>query len=293
MRNLDTLTLFKELGCLFIFKQPIIILGGQKMENVFKKIILGVMAIIMVFALVACKSSDESTYEKIQSKGQLTFAMTGAYPPFNFVNEDGEVVGFDIDIANALAKEMELEAVPITTAWDGILGGLTSKRFDTIIGSMAITEKRLERVNFTSPYYYDGAQFFVPNSSTLSNLDDLEEGKVGVVTGTTFHDMLKDKENVSEIMQFESDVDNFMALEQGRMDGLVTGKFVGILAPEKYGVKIKSAGDLLYSEEIGIAVRQDDDQLLKELNKALKTIVENGSYEKISNKWFGENILER
>lgn len=265
----------------------------QKSKRVMKKIVIGIMLSVMVFTLFGCQSSDETTYEKIQSSGEMTFAMTGAYPPFNFIDEDGELAGFDIDIANALAKEMGVKAVPITTAWDGIIGGITSNRFDTIIGSMAITESRLKEVNFTDPYYYDGAQFFVPTSSAVTSLDDLDNGVVGVVTGTTFHDMLKDKENVADIMQFESDVDNFMALEQGRMDGLVTGKFVGLQAPDKYGIDIVPDGEMLYAEEIGIAVRKEDTTLLEKLNEALATIVENGTYQEISEKWFGVNILER
>jgi len=262
-------------------------------KNVMKKIVLGGLFSLMLFTLFGCQSKEETTYAKIESSNEMTFAMTGAYPPFNFINDDGDLDGFDIDIANALAKEMGIKAVPVTTAWDGILGGLTSKRFDTIIGSMAITETRLEKVNFTNPYYYDGAQFFVPSDSDIKSLDDLVDGTVGVVTGTTFHDMLKEKENIADIMQFESDVDNFMALEQGRMDGLVTGKFVGLLAPEEYGIEIVPAGEMLYAEEIGIAVRKDDAILLEKLNDALATIVENGTYQEISEKWFGVNILER
>ncbi len=261
-------------------------------NNWVKKIVLGAIFTLLLVTLIGCQSSDETTYAKIQDAGEMTFAMTGAYPPFNFIDEEGDLAGFDIDIANALANEMGVKAVPITTAWDGIIGGLTSNRFDMIIGSMAITESRLEEVNFTDPYYYDGAQFFVPSESDVTGLDDLEEGVVGVVTGTTFHDMLNEKDNITDIRQFESDVDNFMALEQGRMDGLVTGIFVGLQAPAKFGIQIKPAGEMLYAEEIGIAVRKEDEELLEKLNEALLTIIENGTYEEISIKWFGVNLLE-
>lgn len=264
-----------------------------KRNNILKRVTFGLLVSMLLLTMFGCQSKDETTYDKIMSSKEMTFAMTGAYPPFNFMDNDGNLTGFDIDIANALAEQLGVKAVPITTAWDGILGGLTSTRFDTIIGSMAITETRLEKVSFTNPYYYDGAQFFVPGDSTIENIEALKDGTVGVVTGTTFHDMLKEKENIADIMQFESDVDNFMALGQGRMDGLVTGKFVGLQAPEKYDVDIKPAGTMLYAEEIGIAVRKDDTVLLEKLNEALATIIENGTYEEISLKWFGVNILEQ
>jgi len=256
-----------------------------------KIILLSVLMISLFF--IGCNNKDQTTMEKIKDKGEMTFAMTGGYPPFNFINEDGDLDGFDIDIAKALAKEMGVEAKPITTAWDGIIGGLLSKRFDTIIGSMAITEARLEKVNFTNPYYYDGAQFFSTSDSNLKSIKDLKDGKVGVVTGTTYHNALTEMDNIAQIMQFESDVDNIMALEQNRIDGLVTGRFVGLQAPDKYGVDLVPVGEMLYSEDIGIAVRKEDKDFLDSLNKALKTIVENGTYEKISYKWFNTNILEK
>ncbi|SHE81346.1 ABC transporter substrate-binding protein [Alkalibacter saccharofermentans] len=250
------------------------------------------VALLSVVLLAGCGSSAETTYEQILEDGEMTFAMTGAYPPFNFIDENGDLAGFDIDIANAIAEKMGVVAVPITTEWDGIIGGLTGNRFDMIIGSMAITEARLEQVNFSDPYYYDGAQFFAPVGSGLSSIDDLEDGRVGVVTGTTFHDALEEMDSVGEILQFSSDVDNFMAVQQGRSDGLVTGIFVGLQAPAEYGVDIEPIGDMLYSEEIAIAIRKDDTDLLNAVNDALAEIIEDGTYAELSNKWFGVNLLE-
>jgi polar amino acid transport system substrate-binding protein len=263
------------------------------MKKFNMKVVLSAVLVLSMVLIAGCGSSPDTTLGKIEEEGTMTFAMTGQYPPFNFINEDGDIDGFDIDIAKAIAAEMGVEAEPITTAWDGIIGGLESKRFDMIIGSMAVTPERLEKVAFSDPYYYDGAQFFVPMNSDIESIEDVNGGTVGVVTGTTFHDALSEMDNVGEIMQFESDVDNFMALGQGRMDGLVTAKFVGLQAPEKYDVQIQPAGSLLYDEEIAIAIRQEDEDLLNAVNEALATLVENGTYEEISNKWFGLNILEK
>ncbi|MFZ7134189.1 MAG: ABC transporter substrate-binding protein [Eubacteriales bacterium] len=260
-----------------------------------KSVVLLILSLFIVGVLVGCSSetAEETTYDKIMDSGEMTFAMTGAYPPFNYIDEEGELTGFDIEIANAIAEKMGVEAVPQTAEWDGIVGGLTGGRFDMIIGSMAITEDRLEEVNFTNPYYYDGAQFFAKTGSGLSSIEDLENGKVGVVTGTTFHDYLKDLDNIDEILQFSSDVDNFMSVEQGRADGLVTSNVVGARAPIDYDVDIEPVGGLLYFEDIAIAIRKEDTKLLEEVNKALQTIIDDGTYEEISNQWFGMNILEK
>lgn len=259
-----------------------------------KKLFLSLVTGVLVTGLlVGCGQKDETKLVKIQEAGEMSFAMTGAYPPFNYINPEGDLVGFDIDIANALAEKMGVTAKPITGEWDGLIGGLKADRFDMIIGSMAITDARLEEVNFTDPYYYDGAQFFSKKGSGLTSIDDLVDGKVGVVTGTTFHDALKEMDNVGEILQFQSDVDNFMALEQGRTNGLVTGYFVGLQAPANYGVDIEPVGDFIYSEKIGIAIKKEETELLEAVNTALQEIIDDGTYAKISEKWFDTNILEK
>ncbi len=253
---------------------------------------LGYFLFIIFFAVVmtGCGSQTQTTFQKIKQSKEMTFAMTGAYPPFNYIGKDGKLTGFDIDIANAIAAKMGVKAKPITTAWDGIIGGLKGKRFDMIIGSMAVTEARKKQVSFTDPYYHDGAQFFAKKGSGFKNIADLKDGKVGVVTGTTFQEALSKMKNIKEVMQFESDVDNMKSVELGRADGLVTGKLVGLYGAKKYNVEIEPVGDVLYSETIAIAIRKEDKDLVEAVNKALAQMKADGTYEKISNKWFGRNI---
>ena len=114
---------------------------------------------------------------------------------------------------------------------------------------------------------------------------------MGVVTGTTFQKELEGMSNIKEILQFEGDIENFMAAADGRSDGLVTSRFVGLQAPKEYN--LVPVGQLLYTEKIGVAVRKDDNELLEALNSALKEIIEDGTYAEISNKWFSRNILEK
>ncbi len=236
---------------------------------------------------------EQDTLDVIMERGEFTFAMTGAYPPFNYIDDTGDLAGFDIDIANALANELGVEAVGITVTWDGIITGLNNGRFDSIIGSMAITEERQEQVSFSDPYYYDGAQFFGHEDATEESLFDYDSPEVGIVTGTTFHNYLEEEvEGIGNILQFESDVDNMRAVDQGRSDGLVTAVLVGLNAIEEYDMPLKPIGDPLYVEEIAIALRQEDDSLREALNEALDAIKEDGTYAEISEKWFGTNILE-
>ena len=248
---------------------------------------------IMSIALIGCGSSQNSVYQNIQDKKEMTFAMTAAYPPFNYVDGDGKIVGFDIDIANAIAEKLGVTAKPVTTEWNGLIPGLKGNRFNMVIGSMAITEDRLKEVDFSDPYYYDGAQFFAKKGSGLREIKDLKDGKVGVVTGTTFHDALKEMSNVKEILQFESDVDNMKNLDLGRSDGMVTGKWVGVYGVQQFGLDIEPVGSFIYKEIIGIAMKKGETELVEAVNNALKEMIEDGTYDEISQKWFKSNLLEQ
>ncbi|GIM27584.1 ABC transporter substrate-binding protein [Clostridium polyendosporum] len=257
-----------------------------------KKITILIMLGMLSLIFTACGESKKSNYQKILNKKEMTFAMTAAYPPFNFKDENGNLAGFDIDIANAIAEKMGVKANPITTEWNGLIPGLKGNRFDMVIGSMAITEDRLKEVDFSNPYYYDGAQFFSKKNSGFKSIQDIKDGKVGVVTGTTFHNSLQKMDNIKEILQFESDVDNMKALEQGRSDGLVTGKWVGVFGAKKFGINIEPVGGFIYKETIGIAMKKGEKDLVEAVNKALKEIIEDGTYEEISEKWFNTNLLK-
>jgi polar amino acid transport system substrate-binding protein len=259
-------------------------------KRVVKAVSMMLMLVMVLGLLAGCGKKDKSTWEAIKEEGKFTFACSGGYPPFNYIDDNGDLVGFDVEIAQALGEVMGVKAEGITTEWDGIIGGLTGNRFDTIIGSMAITEERLKQVSFTDPYYYDGAQFFAPADKGFTSLSDENVTKVGVVTGTTFEGELEKYPNVTDILNYTSDEENFIAANQGRTDGLVTSRFVGLEAPEEYN--LVPVGDLLYTENIGIAIRKEDTELLDNLNDALKTIIDNGKYDEISQKYFGCNILE-
>ena len=98
--------------------------------------------------------------DTLKEKGVIRIAISGAYPPFNFVNDQNEVVGFDAAIGTEIAKRMGLEAEIVTTAWDGIIGGLLANKYDAIVGSMTITDERDEVVDFVGPYYSDKRAIF-------------------------------------------------------------------------------------------------------------------------------------
>lgn len=221
----------------------------------------------------------------------LTFAMSGTYKPFNYV-ENGELVGFDVDIGKALAERMGRNPVPVTHPWETIIQGLKAGRYDAIIGSMAITEKRLEEVNFTRPYYRSGAQIFVAeDNTTIQGPEDLRGKKIGVVKASTFRDVALELTDEDKVIGYDSDIFALQDLVVGRVDAVITDQVVGFAAMREEGLKIKDVAEPLFIDEMGIAVRKEDTQLLEELNQALEAIIADGTYDAISEKWFGRSIL--
>jgi ABC-type amino acid transport substrate-binding protein len=118
--------------------------------------------------------ADDGSLQRVLDAGEITFAMSGGYAPFNYFDDNDELTGFDVEIGMAVAEKLGVTYTPITTDWSGIVEGLRSGRYDGIFGSMAITDEREEIVDFTDPYYYSGAQLIVRDDSKIEGVEDLK-----------------------------------------------------------------------------------------------------------------------
>jgi len=234
--------------------------------------------------------SDTGSDLNLLEEGKLTYASSGLYKPFNYT-DGGELTGFDVEIGAAIAEEMGLEPNPVTTPWETITQSLLGNKFDVIIGSMAITAERAERVNFSDPYYYSGGMLFVPEGSDeIASAEDLEGKRIGVVAQSTYDTAAQ--EYTDDIKYYNSDVVALKDLTvEGRLDAVITADVVGFEAIAA-GMEIKEVGKPLWIEQAAVAVRKDDEKLLEEINAALQAIIDDGTYEEISDKWFQRNLLD-
>lgn len=253
-----------------------------------KKGILLLICFLFLFGVATgCGSSSPATSEE---KGEFTYAMSGLYKPFNY-KEGGELTGFDVEIGQEIARRMGMKANPVTNPWETLIQGLKAKKYDAIIGSMAITDDRLEQVDFSRPYYRSGAQIYVAEENdTIKSADDLKNKIIGVVKASTFRNVALEYTSEDKVIGYDSDVIALQDLPTGRVEAVITDKMVGVVAI-KEGLKIKEVGDLLWVDEMGIAVRKGDNDLLEKINQALKDMIEDGTYDTISKKWFDYNIL--
>jgi polar amino acid transport system substrate-binding protein len=227
--------------------------------------------------------------ETLQEKGVIRIAMSGAYPPFNFVNDQNEVVGFDPAVGTEIARRMGLEAEIVTTAWDGIIGGLLANKYDAIVGSMTITEERDEVVDFVGPYYSDKRAIFTRPGSGISSLEDLEDVRVGLTLGETHEAWAREKGY--DISTYKGLPELLLELENGRVDAIVNDSIAAILALGEKGQEFEMFADPTTEPfGAGIAIREGNPELAAAMQEALDSMMEDGTYLELAEKWIGADI---
>ncbi|OEF99493.1 amino acid ABC transporter substrate-binding protein [Vulcanibacillus modesticaldus] len=255
---------------------------------------IGLLALILIgtsFVLIACGNQNLSV-EKVDDGEQIYILGTDAtYPPFENL-EDGEIVGFDIDIVKAVAEEAGIKIEVKNTGWDPLFEGINREQIDAGIAAITITEKRKQSYDFTSPYFEASQLIIVPNDSDVNSLKDLEGKKIGVQTATTGDFIVQ--EAFGKTYQGLKGYDDILAalddLQLGRIDAVVADnvvllEYLKVLKNDSF--KLVS-DDSFEKEYYGIIVKKGNDELLEKLNEGLSKIKDNGKYDEIYRKYFAE-----
>jgi His/Glu/Gln/Arg/opine family amino acid ABC transporter permease subunit len=245
-----------------------------------KKIILAVILLALGLSFNALEAPAKEPFK---------VALTGKYPPFSFYSQQGELIGFDVDVSRKIADYLGRDLEIITTEWDSILAGLLVGKYDAIIGSMAITPQRAQQVNFSDPYYQSGAQLFInkKDKEQISNIKDLYGHKVGVGLGETYEHYLSENHPQVDIVTYKSAPQTYQDMLNQRLKGFVTDRLVGLYQIKQGDMPFVPAGSLLYKEKMAIPVAKDNPQLLSKINKALTKMRQNGELDELHKKWFG------
>lgn len=250
----------------------------------------------MALFLTGCGSKSASTEDPL-ADGVLTAGTNDMYLPLEFRDENNELVGFDIDLGQALADQLGVEIEWVPTAWDGIFNGLNANQYDIVLSGTSITEDRLTGFNMTDPYLANGIVIVSrKDASPAKTPKDLAGKTVGVQIETTADyaaEALKTQENVQyTVNKYDAMLDAFAALEGKQIDNIMTdisvAQFYTSLKPEVYAV----TSDVLSNEPIGITVRKADTAFNEQLNTALDALRENGKLTEISMKWFGQDVTQ-
>ena len=219
----------------------------------------------------------------------IRFATEASYPPFETMNDKNEIVGFDVDLANALCKEIDATCTFTNQAFDSLIPALKFKKYDAVISGMDITPERSKQVAFTTPYYANSA-VVIAKKGAYTSFDQLKGKRIGMENGTTHQKYLQDKHPEVKTVAYDSYQNAIIDLKSGRLDG-VFGDTAVVNEWLKTNPQLGTATDKVtdpqyFGTGLGIAVRPDNIALLKKLNDALEAIKADGTLKKINDQWF-------
>lgn len=242
----------------------------------------------LLLFVIACFSFSSMSVAQNQT---IRFAMEASYPPFEYTNAQNEIVGFDVDIANAICDAIAAKCTFTNQAFDSLIPSLKFRRFDAVISGMDVTPERQEQVSFTSTYY-DNSAVLITTKQKAAAMADLNGKKIGLQNGTTHQKYLTEKHPEVTVVAYDSYQNAVLDLKSGRLDA-VFGDTAVIAEWLKTSDELVSVGEEItdpdfFGTGLAIAVRQNNDALLEQLNKGLQTIKDNGTYQTIYNKWFTE-----
>ena len=272
-----------------------------------KKILaLSLAAIMGMSMLSGCKSTNtasdgvDTSLEDVKAKGYFTVGLDATFAPMGFTDENGEIVGFDIDLAKAVAEIIGVEVKFQPIDWDSKSMELASGNIDVIWNGFSISEERKKEVLFTEPYLTTGQAIVVRADSDIATKADLAGKKIALQDGSTSEKALKADEEVyasvgeDNISRFKENSQVLMEVQAGRADAAVIDEiFVRYyLAEENMLDKFKVLDDKFEEEDYGVGGRLEDVSLMAAINVAILDCVENGKASEYSIKWFGEDMYK-
>ncbi|MBL8395517.1 MAG: amino acid ABC transporter substrate-binding protein [Candidatus Accumulibacter sp.] len=232
---------------------------------------------------------------KAAAPSRIVVGLDDNFPPMGFRDQQNKLVGFDIDLAREAARRLgaQVEFKPID--WNAKEAELNGKRVDALWNGLTITEKRKENIAFTTPYLENRQIVVVIARSTVRSKADLAGKVVGLQEGSSAIDAVEKDDvakSIKELKKYGDNVTALMDLSTGRLDALVVDEVVGRYYLAKKPGEYLVLEDNFGSEEYGVGVRKDDAELLARLQKTMDEMKKDGSAARISNEWFGKDIVK-
>ena len=250
-------------------------------------------------AAAAAFAAFATTAAPIAVAADLNICVEGAYPPFSEMNSSGEIVGFDIDIANALCDKIGKSCEMVQSEWDGIIPALIERKCDAIVASMSITEERMQIIDFSTKYYNSPGRFIAKEGAGLTDTAEGLAGKVvGLQRGTTFNDFMDGEMPDVELKLYGTQDEVYLDLTAGRIDAAfadsiaMSDGFLNTDAGKGYAFFGRDYLEVKYfGVGAGIAVRKGEEDLRDAFSAAIQAIRDSGEYKAINDKYFAVDIF--
>lgn len=255
------------------------------MKRIHSAVLLGLVSLFAVSA-----ANARNGLEQIRSAGVFKIGTEGTYAPYTFHDAKGDLVGFDVEIGRAVAQKLGVKAEFVEGKWDGLVAGLDVNRYDAVINQVSITEARKAKYDFSTPYIVSRAVLIVRSDNTsIRSFADLK-GKKSANTLTSNFGKLA-QSNGAEVVPVQGFNDSVELVASGRADATINDS-LSFLDFKKHqpNAKLKVVATEKDAEASGILLRKGNPELQAAINKALAAIKADGTYKKISLKYFGQDV---
>lgn len=258
-----------------------------------QKLILLLLFVFIAGIIGGCGKSQTNSAENTQlptkEPGKLIVGLCATWPPFEYRDDKGQLIGFDVDLAQEIAKDLGLEVEFKDADWQGLVPSLQKGDYDILITCFSPSEARGETVAFSEPYYKLGSSIVVlKDNDKIKSKEDLAGKVVGVQLGSA-DEMAAEKLNkeigFKELKKFKLPPDEFMDLKQGRLDAVIIGYPYAVHHIKSAGENFKVIGEPFDVEDIAMVLKKDNTELLQAVNASLARLKENGTYDKLIEKW--------
>lgn len=227
--------------------------------------------------------ATNSHLAQVKSAGKLVVGTSADYPPYESIDEKGNIVGFDIDLAGEIAKELGVQLEIVNQNFDSLLPALQAKQFDMVAAGLTITEERKQSVDFSTPYFAGGQAIVVHKDRTdISKLEDLNGKSIAVQIGTYQEKIAKEKVQNAQVKSYQLFTDAAQAVATNQVDAMIVAKPVAEAFAKQLPVKI--VAEIEYSET-ALAFPKGSD-LVPAVNQILEKMKQDGRMEQLIAKWF-------
>ncbi|AQG99019.1 cystine ABC transporter substrate-binding protein [Caballeronia cordobensis] len=245
------------------------------------------------FTAVATAAHADDLLDQVKQRGTLRIGLEGTFPPFNSKSPSGELVGFDVDIAKAVAAKLGVKPEFVTTEWSGIIAGLQAGKFDVIVNQVGITDARKQTLDFSPAYTYSNAQLIQRKDDTreFKSLEELKGKKLGVALGTNYMDMAKAVPGI-DVKTYPGAPEYLRDLAAGRLDAALNDRLMLAYLTKNSNLPLRPGSNVGAGNPSGIPFKKGNPKFAKAIGDAMTQLEADGTFTKISDKWFGIDVTK-
>ena len=246
------------------------------------------LSAVIPISLIASTPAIARDWNSIKGSGTIIAATEGAFAPFNYY-EGKKLTGYEVDVAEAIAKKMGLKLEWRAVPFDAQLAAVSQDRYDFAIASHGHTEERAKAVDFASPHYCTGGQIAAPKDGPLTAAA-LKGKTVGVQLATSYFDAAKKIEGVKDVKTYKSDPEAFSALRAKKIDAWISDKFTVMETLKKNPKAGIVTGDQVFVERVSLIMRKNNKEFMDQINATIAALISDGTFATISKKYFDSDI---